>query len=357
MDLIQKILLEEVSSNKTPSIQYILFNRETIIKKYCSGYANIEKNSFPEGNTTYNGYSVTKTFTALAILQLAEQNRLDLDKHAKIYLTEFPYHSGITIRQLLTHTSGIPNPIPLSWIHLKDEHQTFDRNEFFKNIFAKNNKTKSNPNEKYAYSNLGYVLLGQIIEKVTGITYEQYIRDNIFNRIGLHSNELGFEIADITLQAKGYHKRLSFSNLFLGLLIDKSKFIDHTEGKWNSFNSFYLNGTSYGGLIGTPVAFVKYIQELLTADNRLLSDRYKSMLFTENITNDKKRTGMCLSWFTGQLNGKKYFAHAGGGGGYYCEIRIYPEEGIGSVIFFNRTGMSDERYLDKVDRIYFGSHP
>ena len=116
-----------------------------------------------------------------------------------------------------------------------------------------------------AYSNLGYVLLGQIIEKVTGITYEQYIRDNIFNRIGLHANELGFEIADITLHAKGYHKKLSFSNLFLGLLIDKSKYIDHTEGKWNSFNSFYLNGTSYGGLIGTPTAFVKYIQELLTA--------------------------------------------------------------------------------------------
>ena len=65
---------------------------------------------------------------------------------------------------------------------------------------------------------------------------------------------------------------------------------------------------------------------------------------------------MCLSWFTGELNGNKYFTHAGGGGGYYCEIRIYPDQGLGSVVFFNRTGFSDERYLDKVDKLYFESH-
>ena len=79
-------------------------------------------------------------------------------------------------------------------------------------------------------------------------------------------------------------------------------------------------------------------------------------MFTENHTTNNKATGMCLSWFSGQLNGIKYFTHAGGGGGYYCEIRIYPENGIGSVCFFNRTGMSDERFLDKVDKFYFDSH-
>jgi len=98
--------------------------------------------------------------------------------------------------------------------------------------------------------------------------------------------------------------------------------------------------------IGTPTAFVRYIQELLKDGGNLISSEYKQMLFEEN-----KNTGMCLSWFTGELNGKKYFAHAGGAGGYYCEIRIYPEINRGSVIFFNRTGMSDERYLDKLDKI------
>jgi len=76
-------------------------------------------------------------------------------------------------------------------------------------------------------------------------------------------------------------------------------------------------------------------------------------MFTENYTKMQKPTGMCLSWFTSKLSGESYFAHAGGGGGYYCEIRLYPDAGIGSVIMFNRSGMSDERYLDKLDKYYF----
>jgi D-alanyl-D-alanine carboxypeptidase len=58
---------------------------------------------------------------------------------------------------------------------------------------------------------------------------------------------------------------------------------------------------------------------------------------------------MCLSWHSGKLNGQRYYTHAGGGGGFYFEIRIYPELGLGSVVMFNRTGMSDIRFLDKTD--------
>ena len=80
------------------------------------------------------------------------------------------------------------------------------------------------------------------------------------------------------------------------------------------------------------------------------------MLFDENVTNSNKSTGMCLSWFRGHLNGQEYFAHAGGGGGYYCEIRIYPKLGRGSVIMFNRSGMKDERFLDKLDILYINKN-
>ena len=76
------------------------------------------------------------------------------------------------------------------------------------------------------------------------------------------------------------------------------------------------------------------------------------MLFIEIPDARDRSTGMCLSWFSGQVSGHPYFAHAGGGGGYYCEIRLYPEKGIGSVIFFNRTGMSDARVLDNLDKLY-----
>jgi hypothetical protein len=78
-------------------------------------------------------------------------------------------------------------------------------------------------------------------------------------------------------------------------------------------------------------------------------------LFTENFTNGGKATGMCLSWFKGIINGQTFFTHAGGGGGYYCELRIYPDKNLGAVILFNRTGMRDERFLDKLHPYYF--HP
>jgi len=212
---------------------------------------------------------------------------------------------------------------------------------------------KAGPNTRFAYSNLGYLLLGQLIEQVTGMKYEDYIRDHILRPLEVDPSELDFEISDPNLHARGYHKNISLMNWIMGIFIDRKKFRDTPEGKWQAFKPYYLNGASYGGLIGRPLAFMSYIQELLKTDCRLLSNRYRQMLFTENMTADQKSTGMCLAWFTGSLNGRTYFTHAGGGGGYYCELRLYPDAGTGSVLMCNRSGMKDERFLDKLDIYYF----
>lgn len=353
MDKIDHILRKEVEEHKTPSVQYILFNKDKMIHTFRFGLADIKNETPVNENTTYNAYSVTKTFTALAVLQLAEQNKVDIERPVKDYYSGFPYQSDITVHQLLAHSAGIPNPIPLSWLHLASEHSSFDRNRFFNNVFSKNKKLKSKPNETFSYSNLGYVLLGQLIEKVSGITYEQYIKDNIIKKLDLPAHALGFVIDEPDKHATGYHKKSSFLNLLLGLFIDKSKYMAESVGKWKPFKNIYVNGASYGGLIGTPNAFVKYVQRLLDSNSAILSEEYKKMLFIENRLNSNKETGMCLSWFKGKLNNETYFAHAGGGGGYYCEIRMYPELELGSVIMFNRSGMKDERYLDKVDKYAF----
>jgi D-alanyl-D-alanine carboxypeptidase len=352
MEQAGKYLQELIDQYKTPSVSYQIFNKDNIIYQFKSGFADVGKEIKVDDETTFNAFSVTKTFTAIAILQLAEQKKLDLEQSAKKYLPDFPYSSTITIRQLLTHSAGIPNPIPLSWIHLKSEHSSFDRNQFFKQIFAAHCKTKSNPNEKFSYSNPGYFLLGRIIENVSGMDYEQYIRDNIIKKLDLLSKDLDFIINDGNKHAKGYVKQASFTNIILEFFIDKSKYMANAEGKWKPFRDYYVNGTSYGGLIGTANAFVKYIQELLRPDCRLITNEYKKLLFTENFTRLNKATGMCVSWFKGELNGKRYFAHAGAGGGYYCEIRIYPDLEIGSVIIFNRTGMKDEHFLNTVDKYF-----
>ncbi|GAB4219312.1 MAG: hypothetical protein Kow00102_02150 [Spirochaetota bacterium] len=353
MNDIDKYLKRIIEKDKSPSVQYYLFNSENIIHHFSAGYADIANQIKADENTKYSAFSVTKTFTALAVLQLAEQGKIDLNNPIKDYLHDFPYNSAITIKQLLSHSAGIPNPIPLSWIHLVSEHNHFNREEFFKEIFNNNIKTKSEPNEKFRYSNLGYIILGQLIEKVSGKTFEQYLNNNIIKQINIDNEQIGFTLDTTSKYAKGYHKKMSFTYFILGWFLDKDKFIEKQEKSWMSFKKFYVNGASYGGLIGTPLSFVRYIQVLLKSESRIISADYKKIMFTENITNNGKPTGMCLSWFKGNLKGKKYFCHAGGGGGYYCEIRFYPNEGIGSVIFLNRTGMSDERILDQIDDHYF----
>jgi D-alanyl-D-alanine carboxypeptidase len=342
------VLIQQIEENKTPSVQYLFFDKDSIIHQFRDGLADIKEGIKTSEGTTYHAFSVTKTFTVTAIMQLAEQQKIEIKLPIINYLPQFPYPPEITVEQIMSHSAGIPGPIPLRWIHLVEEHETFDRNLYFSRIIGQNNKVKSGPNEKFAYSNLGYVLLGQMIENVTGLSYEHYIAENIIKPLNIRKSELDFELA-LCQHAKGYHKYFSISNAVLGMLIDKSKFMDTEEGRWKPFRDNYVNGPSYGGLIGTAHALAQYIRELLKPGCKIISDDHKSRMFTENITNHHKKTGMCLSWFTGNLKGIPYFCHAGGGGGFYCEIRIYPEPGVGSVVMFNRTGMRDERFLDKPD--------
>jgi len=353
MQKIDTTLHRLVQQGKTPSVQYLLFDQYQIIHQYGEGFADVAAQRNSEKNTLYNAFSVTKTFTALAVLQLAEKEMIDLDKGAVNYIAEFPYSEELTVRQLLTHTAGIPNPNPLPWIHPAKDHHEFDRDSFFSPVFKKHKKLKSGPNKKFAYSNLGYVLLGQLIERVSGQKYEDYIWEHVLEPLGLNRAEIGFELPDPGRMAKGYHTKVSLLNWIMGFFIDKKIYRGAAEGKWQAFMPYYINGNSYGGIIACPVAFMKYIQELLKDENKLISPEYKRLLFTENLTVDSKPTGMCLSWFTSQLNDHTYYAHAGGGGGYYCEVRLYPDAGIGSVIMFNRSGMSDERILNKLDKFYF----
>ncbi|HUM48060.1 MAG TPA: serine hydrolase domain-containing protein, partial [Chitinophagales bacterium] len=326
MKEIDHFLTGQVERHKTPSVQYLVFNQDHMIHRFQLGFADILNQIPASDKTTYNAYSATKTFTALSVLQLAQQKKIDIYQPVKNYLAEFPYPPAITVKQLMTHSAGIPNPVPLNWIHLSDEHQTFDRNSFFKKVFLKNSKVKSKPNEKFAYSNPGYFLLGQLIEKISGVSYEEYVRENIIKPLNLTADELDFTTGS-QQHAKGYHNKVSLSYFILGLFINRHQYFGKVEGKWKPFKNNYVNGAAYGGLIGTPHAFAKYLQEFLKPDSKLVPDDFKHLLFTENRTVSNKPTGMCLSWFSGHLNGNRYYSHAGGGGGYYCEIRVYPERG------------------------------
>jgi D-alanyl-D-alanine carboxypeptidase len=350
MENIDSFLTHKIEGHKTPSIQYSFFDTDAIIYGECKGLRHVCSESPINADTTYHLYSITKTFTALSVLQLAQLGSLNLSDLVSTHLPEFPYQEKITIEQLLHHSSGIPNPLPLRWIHLLEEHKDFDRNAFFERIFREHRRLEFRPGAKFKYSNLGYVILGQLIEKVSSQPFEKYVTENIVKRCGLDPSSLGFAI-NPSVHAVGYHKWLSFSNAILGLLIDKKKFMGQREGVWQPFHLFHNNGTSYGGMIGSGKALVTYAQALLKNNGLLLDDYHKGLLFTETKINTTP-TAMSLSWFVGTLKGNRYLAHAGGGGGYYSELRVYPDLGVGSVIMFNRSGMRDERILNRTDSFF-----
>ena len=343
---------EMISNSDTPGVQYIILNADSIIFEFNGGLSNLEKKTRLSASTTFTAFSLAKTFTALAILQLEEEGKLNIDDVAQEYLEFLPYKTNFSIRQLLNHTSGLQNPIPLKWIHLLQEHENFDYKKFVINIVNENDKLASKPGAKHSYSNIGYLLLGEIIEKVSGEDYRSYIINNIIKKLSLSNDAyLGFVIPDNLNHAHGYLKKWGFLNFVLNFMFDKSKYIEGTYNGWNQFKYFYMNGYPFGGLIGNARGFAKYLQALLK-DNQLITISSKSKLFETQKTNNGKIIDRCLSWLKGKLGEDIYYSHSGGAVGYYCEIRIYLERKIASVVMLNRTGVSAERFLDNVDKFF-----
>ncbi len=345
------LLQQQIANHKTPGLYYAFFNAEKILYEYSGGKADLSSGLLANAKTAFYGFSVTKTFTATAVQQLIAKGKLQLDDLVKTHLPDFIYGDEIRVRHLLAHSSGLPNPMPIQWIHLVEEHATFEEQRFFDDVFQKKPKARQKPNERFVYSNLGYVALGRVIEQVSGISYREYITRYILQPLGI-SESLGFERLSHWDTATGYHRTFSLGNFLLGFLLDKTKFMgEKTEG-WTSFRPCYVNGSAYGGLIGLPGAFMAFAQDLLKPEGVLLPSKFREEMFRENHLNNGKATGMSLGWYCGQLKGMRFVAHAGGGGGYYCELRIYPEIGLGSIVMTNRSGFSDERMLNKFDPFF-----
>ena len=109
-----------------------------------------------------------------------------------------------------------------------------------------------------------------------------------------------------------------------------------------AFKNFYINGKAYGGFIGNARGLASYLQSYLSY--KIFSNHQ-----TQQLMFSEQKGGMSFGWFTGRLNTHEYVCHAGGGGGYYCEIRIYPLLKMASALLRNRSSFSDQRLLDKID--------
>jgi CubicO group peptidase (beta-lactamase class C family) len=294
---------------------------------------------------------MTKTLTAIAILQLAERQEINIDDRVSQYI-EHPYGQEISIRQLLNHTSGIPNPIPLRWVHLATDHKDFNENEALAKVLGDNPKPDRPPGEKYIYSNIGYWLLGRVIEAVSNQDYVEYFNKNIFQPLRLTPNDIDFVITDNTHHAKGYLAKYSFMNLAKSFVTDKAVWGKY-EGNWLHIKDVYVNGPSFGGVIGSAKAFSTILQDLLAKRSVLLSENSKFLLFSQQKVRSGKNIDMTLGWHIGILEGVRYFYKEGGGAGFHSEMRIYPTMGLASVIMTNRTSFNSRRQLSNLDKMFF----
>ena len=153
--------LDQIAGSDVPGLQYMVVDADQTLFEYAGGWADIQANRPMTPGTTLMAYSMTKTFTAVAVLQLVEQGRLGLADELDRHVPDTPYTGrGLTIRQLLAHTAGIPNPIPLRWVHLSEADAVFDEAAALAQVLQDNPKLASEPGERFAYTNSGYWLLG-----------------------------------------------------------------------------------------------------------------------------------------------------------------------------------------------------
>lgn len=174
-----------------------------VIYQKSLGYANREKQKPLKKNSLFNTGSVSKAFTAIAIQQLAENDKLRITDKAQKYLPAFPYES-VTIHHLLIHASGLPweNQMPEGWNNSK----IATNKDVLKNLYSKKPELEFTPGEQAKYSNLGYMVLAEIVENVSGEGFESYLQRHIFDPAGMTRTAIynAEEIKEVENVAKGY---------------------------------------------------------------------------------------------------------------------------------------------------------
>lgn len=285
-----------------------------LLKPY--GQADIELDVPTPARAVYEIGSVTKQFTAAAILQLRDAGKVDLDAEINRYLPDYPTQGHrVTVRRLLDHTSGIRgiSEIPaFRSLMVRDLPRDsavalFAREPF---DFA--------PGEAMIYNNSAYLLLGHIIEKVSGMTYEDYIEQRIFAPLGMADSHYCSNTEVVERRTHGY--------LYQGRNVRRGEYVNHTW-PWSA-----------GSLCSTAGDMVKWLQAL--HGGTVLSERSYREMTTPARLNDgtELRYGMGLS-LGNDIRGARHIAHGGSiASGYTAFAQWYPDAELAVVVLMNSGG-------------------
>jgi len=337
--VIDSIFRQSARTNHNPAIAYGVVVDDKLVYSNAVGYTNLEKKIAADSKSRFRIASMTKSFTAMSILKLRDEGKLQLSDPVAQYIPEmealkYPTKdaSPITIFNLLTMSAGFPEDNP--W----GDRQLSDTDQELIDLVKSGISFSSNPGSQFEYSNLGYGLLGRIISNVSGKRYQDYVIDNILRP--LQMNDCEFE-----------HEKIANEKLALGYRWEDNIWKPEALLKDGSY-------ASMGGMICTIDDFAKYMSFLLTSwpprnedevgpvKRNSARELQKPWVFRGLAPNYKTHSGeLCprtgsygfgLGWRQ-DCHGLVSISHSGGLPGFGSVHILLPDLGIGIVAFSNLT--------------------
>ncbi len=324
-----RLLSEKFRQGETGCAALVAKDGQIIYKK-AFGMADIELNVPMQPDMVFRIGSITKQFTAVAILQLMEQGKLSLQDDITKYIPDYPTHGyNITIEHLLTHTSGIKSytNVPDFKKYVRQDMKPEEAINTFRNLpmeFA--------PGTKWNYNNSGYFLLGYVIEKISGKTYQEYIDENFFKPLGMTGSCYGNDSRIIKNRASGYQ--------------------NGKDGVQNADFLSMLLPYSAGAIQSTVEDLYRWNQALHSY--KLVSKESLDKAFTEYKLANGKGTGYGYGWFLSQLQGSKTIEHGGGINGFLTNAIYFPEEDLFVALFSNNMSIGPDFTSQKMAALALG---
>ena len=340
-----------VESGSPPGLSVAVVKDGKLVYNRGFGYADQPRGERATPDTVYHWWSMTKIPSAIAVMQLQEQGKLKLDDEVTRYLPWFEAHDAsknsqvITIRNLLQHTSGLPDTLPaiIGWVHYDDASR--DQTEFVKKHLNEYNKLLFKPGEKAFYSNFNYMVLGAVIEAISGQPYEAYITQNILQPLGMSQTNFVYTSEMADHEAAGTLPVVHFYTPLLPFLLDANALVPERQGKLLWLNRVYIDATPSTGLIGPSTDVARFMIAYLNQGNL----DGKQILSPESVSAMNETTpldGRGLGWLIEDRQGSRLIEHIGGGPGFATIMRLYPASGLGIVILSNGTDLDRDGLAD-----------
>lgn len=305
------------------------------------GVADIKSTKPIAEDTVFRVASITKTFTAIAVMQLWEQGVVDLDAPANQYLRAYRLiPNGLrpaTVRHLLTHTAGLPEVVRLWDAFQPDFGESFEAGKGLPSLaefYGRGLRLRSEPGSRFVYNNHGPATLGQIVEDVSGQRLRTYFREHIFEPLGMADSDLVRSERVATRLATGYE---------FGPFGPKP--VDGREMVTVGAASVY----------STPADMSRYIAALLgggaNESGSLLEPETIAMMFQPHYQPDPRIPGMGLGFFRYDIGGHAAVGHQGTHPGFHSQVLLAPASGIGVIAFTNGTRQADFWLPSEVSRL------